>query len=45
MWSTEVKPILTPRRLGSAAIVRIVWRGSLEQEIVDDGLVLVGDGP
>ena len=29
MWSTEVKPILTPRRLGSAAIVRIVCEEAL----------------
>ena len=27
------------------AIVSIVLRGSLEQQIIDDGLVLVGDGP
>ena len=44
MWSTDVKPILTPRRLGSAAIVQHRLRRSFEQAIVDDGLVLVGDG-
>ena len=31
VWSTDVKPILTPRRLGSAAIVRIVCDEALNK--------------
>ena len=37
-------PILAPRCLGSAAIVQHRLGRRLEQEIVDDGLVVVGDG-
>jgi len=39
-----VKPILTPRRFGIGRNRAHCLRGSFEQEIVDDGLVLVGDG-
>jgi len=38
-----VKPIFTPRRFGSAAIVSSVLALALNREVVDDGLVLVGD--
>jgi hypothetical protein len=31
VWSTEVKPILTPSRLGSAAIVSIVCEEALNK--------------
>jgi len=41
--STEVKPILTPSRLGSDAIVSSVSALRLEQEIVDHRLVLMRD--
>ena len=41
--STAVRPIRAPRCLGSAAMVMQRLGRGLEQEVVDDGLVLVGD--
>ena len=43
MCSTDVIAIFAPRCLGSAAMVCIVSRDGLEQQIVDDALVLIGD--
>jgi hypothetical protein len=42
VWSTEVKPILNAEVLGIGRNRAHCLRGSLEQEIVDDGLILVG---
>ena len=41
--STDVTPIRAPRCLGSAAIVMRSLGGSFEQQVVDHGLVLIGD--
>ena len=39
-----VMPMRAPRCLGSAAMVSSVSAAGREQEVVDHGLVLVGDG-
>ena len=43
VWSTAVMPILAPRCLGSASDSERGVGGRFEQEILDHGLVLVGN--